>query len=75
MNGSSVWNSRVDAVRVLGDMIGDLTDHRQDYRSRKVYFAMVLTRWLVEHAPQELRELFDYVRSLLVKAEATGSAL
>lgn len=65
VNGSEDWIVRIDAVRLLSDMIGDLTNHTQDYLGRKVYFAKALTSWLVSNKPESIGELSDYVRSLI----------
>lgn len=69
VNGSTDWTSRVDAVRILSDMIGDLTGHTQDYLGRKVYFAVALTTWLMKHAPHKLDELTRYVLGLLTQCD------
>lgn len=65
-NAPGGWRQSIDAPRLLSDLVGELTAHKQDYRGRKVHYGVALTRWLIENDADHLNALTEYVKSLLV---------
>ena len=65
-NAPGGWRQSIDAPRLLSDLVGELTAHKQDYRGRKVHYGVALTRWLIENDADHLNALIEYVKSLLV---------
>lgn len=56
------WLRSVDAAKLLHDMFNELTDARFIYR--KTAHSVALTEWLVEHKPEQLAGLMEFVRGI-----------
>ena len=54
-----VWLREVRGNRVLGDLFAQLSEQRVQYD--KVRHGVALTDWLLEHAPEELREVAEVI--------------
>lgn len=74
INGSKDPAVRIDAPRLLGDLIGDLTNYTQDYHGRKVQFGVALTSWILQNDRDRMAELTEYVLGLLARASNLGDA-
>jgi hypothetical protein len=64
----AVWLQDVNGARVLTDLFGELTEQRVPYD--KVRHGVALTDWLLEHAPDALRELGDLLSRALGRETA-----
>jgi hypothetical protein len=56
------WLTSVNSAKLLYDMFGELTDARFIYR--KTTHSVALTEWLIEHRPERLTELMEFVRGI-----------
>jgi hypothetical protein len=56
------WLRSVDATKLLHDMFNELTDAWFIYR--KTAHSVALTEWLVEHKPEQLAGLMEFVRGI-----------
>jgi hypothetical protein len=59
------WLTDVNSAKLLYDMFGDLTEARFIYR--KTTHSVALTEWLIEHRPERLTELMEFVRGINLK--------
>ena len=59
------WLADVDAARLLKDLFDELSESRVAYD--KVAHGFVLTRWLCENAPDDLREVAELIEHRLNK--------
>lgn len=60
--GGQEWLGGVNSSKLLSDMFGDLTDARFTYR--KTIHSVALTEWLLEHRPERLAGLLEFVRGI-----------
>ncbi len=56
------WLTRVNSAKLLHDMFGDVT--RATFAYRKTSHSVALTEWLIEHRPERLTELMEFVRGI-----------
>lgn len=56
------WLKTVDSAKLLHDMFSNLTDVRFVYR--KTTHSVALTEWLIEHRPERLEGLMEFVRGI-----------
>jgi hypothetical protein len=56
------WLRNVHSAKLLHDMFDELTDARFIYR--KTTHSVALTEWLIEHRPERLAELMEFVRGI-----------
>jgi hypothetical protein len=72
------WERTVDAASLLRDLFQDLSQTRVSFE--KTTYSVDLTEWLIEHRPEALKEVADFVASLVetkpesVTASASMSA-
>jgi hypothetical protein len=57
------WKNTCDAPRLMKRLFSDLSETKLEFR--KTTHSVMLTEWLLENDPERLRELIDYVDSLL----------
>ena len=55
------WHYKINAPKLLKDLFWDMS--KIEYR--KVVHSVALTKWLLEHNPDNLQELLDYVSDLI----------
>lgn len=53
----------IDAPKILGDLFSEFSTARLEYN--KVEHSIALTEWLIEHAPEQLKELADILAKVL----------
>ena len=66
--GDDLWLRRIDAARILKDLFAEFSEKRVEYD--KVKHSTELTRWIVENAPGDLREVADLLRGILAGKKA-----
>jgi hypothetical protein len=66
------WIKRINAAKLLSDLFGELSTNRVPYK--KVIHSVDLTRWLLEHSPQDLREVADLLANALCLTAAPSEA-
>ena len=57
------WLREVHGAKLLGDLFNQLSEHRVNYD--KVQHGVALTDWILEHVPEDLREIGDLVERAL----------
>ena len=57
------WLREVHGAKLLGDLFSQLSEHRVNYD--KVQHGVALTDWILEHVPEDLREIGDLVERAL----------
>jgi len=57
------WVKRINAAVLLSNIFGELSENRVAYD--KVVHGAELTRWLIQHSPQDLREVADLLAMVL----------
>jgi AAA domain, putative AbiEii toxin, Type IV TA system len=62
------WVKNCNAAKLLHKLFGDLSHATLEYR--KTQHSIALTDWLLEHSPDTLKELSDYVMGLLPKGHS-----
>ena len=53
----------VDAARVLTDLFSEVSEARSTYD--KLRHSVELTKWIIDHSPEELKELSDFIEQVL----------
>jgi hypothetical protein len=61
------WFCKVDGAKLLKDIFADLSDARIDFR--KTRDSPELTKWLLEHEPNYLSELAEFLQNVLEQGE------
>jgi len=61
-----IWFANVDGAKVLKDMFTEISETRVAYDNKPEY-GLALTRWLIEHSPDELNEIAQFVTDTLEK--------
>jgi hypothetical protein len=51
------WSEHIHAAGLLRDLFSDLSETRVTYD--KIEHGVELTRWIIEHRPENLREIAD----------------
>ena len=64
----SHWVREVHGSKLLASCFGDLSAHQIEYH--KVDHGEALTRWLLQHAPEELREVATLIDRALIATSA-----
>lgn len=62
--GDPQWPRTVNAPKLLDDLFADLSVETP-LTYRKLVHSVALTDWLLEHKPEHLREVLDYVVGLV----------
>ena len=62
------WLRQVHGAKLLADLFSQLSEHRVNYD--KVQHGVALTDWILEHAPDDLREVGDLAERALVAGKA-----
>lgn len=57
------WLKEVRAAKLLEDLFVELSDAKEEYR--KSTHSVAITEWLLQHDPDHLRELADFLRNVL----------
>jgi hypothetical protein len=57
------WRVSCNAPALLSDLFGDLSDGKLQYH--KISHSVALTEWLLEHQPEALEELANYIAELV----------
>jgi hypothetical protein len=57
------WELHIDAATLLGDAFRELSGARVSYE--KTTHSVAITRWLIEHKPDALREIAAFLVGLL----------
>jgi predicted ATPase len=60
---TELWYVEVDGARLLEDLFNQLSGARVEYL--KVDYGEQITQWILEHAPDELRELAEFLDGIL----------
>ncbi len=72
--GSEMWQIHIHGAKFLDALFCDLTETRVNYKAGKVRYSAALTEYLIEHAPDDLRELANLLQSKLdAKAKSLSS--
>jgi hypothetical protein len=61
--GEENWAKRIHAAMLLGDIFGELSENRVRYD--KVIHGVELTRWVIQHSPDDLREVADLIDDII----------
>lgn len=56
------WVTKVDAAKLLKNLFAALTSTKEEYR--KPQHSIALTKWLLEHDPEHLKDLREYIARL-----------
>jgi hypothetical protein len=57
------WLKRIHAAVLLSEIFSELSEKRVAYD--KAAHGVELTRWLIQHAPQDLREIADLLVAVI----------
>jgi len=61
--GAGEWVANVDGARILKEVFAELSETRVVYD--KVKHSVALTEWLIENAPEDLKEIADLLCAML----------
>lgn len=60
------WQEEVDGARLLDALASELSEQKESYD--KVMGAPLITKWLLEHKPEELAEVAEILKELIRKS-------
>jgi hypothetical protein len=65
------WRGDVDAAKLLKDLFADLSDNRVEYV--KTRHSVEITEWLLQHDPEQLREIAELLQRRLKAVEPAST--
>jgi hypothetical protein len=61
------WIKEINAPKLLSDLFGELSEHQETFD--KMRDCLLLTDWILENEPDELKELAGYLKDLTADPE------